>query len=196
MQARAIQLVTRAMARRIEAVLTPIPNFDAVIVGAPSTAKAMRAQIVLFPYRMVASSALRNVERILPPTNPAGAPVVFEESLPLDVFYLVTIGSVSAEPPDAQVGLQETLWESLGRAIQALQDGPFLVGEGVESDTVRLSLEPATAEDLNRIWSLFPNTDYRTSVVYLASPVWIDARLAAVIEPVVDDRQNVGQRAA
>jgi hypothetical protein len=57
MQARAIQLVTRAMARRIEAVLMPIPNFDAVIVGAPNTAKAMRAQIVLFPYRMVAASA-------------------------------------------------------------------------------------------------------------------------------------------
>lgn len=196
MQARAIQLVTRAMARRIEAVLTPIPNFDLVIVGAPNTVKAMRAQVVLFPYRLVANATLRNVERVLPPTNPAGAPIVFEESVPLDIFYLVTTGSVSAEPPDAQVGLQETLWESLGLAIQALQDGPFLVGEGVEGDTVRLSLEPVTAEDLNRVWSLFPNTDYRTSVVYVASPVWIDTRLQAAAGPVVDDRRNVGQRAA
>ncbi|MEH2530783.1 hypothetical protein V1277_002840 [Bradyrhizobium sp. AZCC 1588] len=197
MQARAIQRVTRAMAQRIETKVTAVPGFsDRVIVGPPNSPKAKDALIILFPYRLVASPALRNVERILPPKTPADGPQLFEHALPLDVFYLVTTGSISDEPADAQVGLQETLWESLGLAIQALQDGPFLVGEEVEGDTVRLSLEPVTTEELNRIWSLFPNVDYRTSVVYLASPVWIDALETPVAGPVVDDRRNVGQRAA
>ena len=124
----------------------------------------MGAQIVLFPYRMVASPALRNIERILRPTKSAGARRF--RNLPLDVFYLVTIGSVSAKSPDAQVGLQETLWESLGRAIQALQDGPFLVGEGVGSDTVRLSLRAGNRQDRTGSGRFFPTptTEPRSSI--------------------------------
>jgi hypothetical protein len=196
MQGDAIQRVTQAIARRIEAVLDPIPNYDKVVVGAPNAQKAMQAQIVVFPYRLVVDPTLRNAERILPPADAAAAPVAYDEALPLDIYFLLTIGSVAAEPPDVQVAVQQQLWDSLGRAIRALQADPVLTGEGVGGDTVRLSIEPAATEEIGRVWALFPNADYRTSVIYLASPVWIDAKPAIAGAAVVDDRRLTGQRAA
>jgi hypothetical protein len=196
MDHKAIQRVTRAIASRIEANLTPIPTYDGVLIGPPNAANATRSQIVLYPYRLVANASLRNAERVLPPTELGGAPKVYDESLPLDASYLITIGDVSSETPDAQMPLQEVLWESLGRAIQALQGAPFLAGEPVAQENVRLSLEPVTAEEMSRIWSLFPNADYRTSVVYLASPIWLDTRESAPAGPVVDHRHLAGQRIA
>ena len=39
---------------------------------------------------------------------------------------------------------------------------------------VRVSLDPVSTEEMSRIWTLFPTANYRTSVAYVASPVWID----------------------
>ena len=60
------------------------------------------------------------------------------------------------------------------RAMQALQRASVLTGPAVDGDQVRLTLEAVTTEELAHIWALFPNTNYRTSVVYVASPVRID----------------------
>jgi hypothetical protein len=49
-----------------------------------------------------------------------------------------------------------------------------LTGPAVDGDQVRLTLEAVTTEELAHVWALFPNTNYRTSVVYVASPVRID----------------------
>jgi hypothetical protein len=193
MQSDAIQRVTQAIARRIEAALDPIPNYqDKVVVGAPNAPKAMQAQIVVFPYRLAVDPTLRNAPRILPPVDRNTDPVAYEEALPLD--FLITIGSVLVEPPDVQVAMQHTLWDSLGRAVRALQSDPFIMGEAVGGDTVRLSLEAAGTDEISRVWALFPNADYRTSIIYLASPVWIDAKPAIAGAPVVDDRRRARGR--
>jgi hypothetical protein len=50
-----------------------------------------------------------------------------------------------------------------------------------------------STDDSSRIWALFPTANYRTSVAYLASPVWIDPPTPeATAGPVVDDRLLAG----
>jgi hypothetical protein len=42
---------------------------------------------------------------------------------------------------------------------------------------------------------LFPTANYRTSIAYLASPVWIDPKLPETVgAPVVKDSLDVGAR--
>jgi hypothetical protein len=60
--------------------------------------------------------------------------------------------------------------DPVGLAVQ-VEEPP---GPAVDGDQVRLTLEAVTTEELAHVWALFPNTNYRTSVVYVASPVRID----------------------
>jgi hypothetical protein len=61
---------------------------------------------------------------------------------------------------------------------------------------VRVSLETLTTEEASRIWSLFPTANYRTSVTYLATPVWIDPEQPpASAARVVQDKLLGGQKA-
>src|SRR5438105_6719138 len=84
---------------------------------------------------------------------------------------------------------EETLLRALGLAMQALQVDPELTGPGLNYETVRVTLEPLTTDEASRIWALFPTANYRTSVAYLASPVWVDpAQPEPTAVPVVDDQ--------
>jgi hypothetical protein len=78
--------------------------------------------------------------------------------------------------------------------MQALNDRPVLLGIAVQGETARLSLEPTTTEEMSRIWSLFPTVNFRTSVVYLASPVWIDPAVVRTVgPPVLREPHRAGQ---
>jgi hypothetical protein len=80
------------------------------------------------------------------------------------------------------------LLRALGLAIRALQSAPDLIGPGVGYETVHVSIEPLSTDEVSRVWSLFPTANYRTSVAYLASPVWIDPALPPVPgAPVTED---------
>lgn len=58
-----------------------------------------------------------------------------------------------------------------------------------------MTLEPLTTEEASRIWALFPTANYRTSVVYLATPVWIDPLLPEIVgAPVVVDVLRDGSK--
>jgi hypothetical protein len=114
--------------------------------------------------------------------------VVFDSSLPLDLYYLVTVGTTPG-------GDEEALLETLGSAMQALQLDPELTGPGVGYETVHVSLDPLSTEETSHIWALFPTANYRTSIVYVASPVWIDPKVPAIVgAPVVKDSLDVGAR--
>ena len=77
--------------------------------------------------------------------------------------------------------------------MQALQLDPELTGPDLGYEAVHVSLEALTTEETGRIWALFPTANYRTSVVYLASPAWIDPlQPEAVAVPVVKDSLDVG----
>ncbi len=180
MDADGIQRVTTALAE----LLTPVVGN--VYVGPLDDADANGAQAVLFLYRVAINSDLRSAEHRVAAPAPDQAPIVHRGSLPLDLYYLLTAGTrdTGGELPSLRV---------LGRVMQALNDTPELVGVPVQGETVRLSLDPVSCEEMSRIWTLFPTANYRTSVVYLATPVWIDpARLPTLGGPVVHETYRVG----
>ena len=187
MSATAIIQVTNALRARLETALTNSTVPGTVFVGPLDDADASGAALVLFLYRICPNPSLRNREHVVanPPPQP---PIVFRNSLPLDLYYLVTVGTV----PNSS---EEILLQALGFVMQELQNDPELTGPAVNFQTVHVSLEPLTTEESSRIWALFPTANYRTSVAYLATPVWIDPPQAPLVAgPVVEDQLRVGMK--
>jgi hypothetical protein len=159
--------VTQALrARLLDAVRASGDLTGTVFVGPLDDTDAAGASLILFLYRLAPNASLRNAEHRVASATPP--PVVgFDNSLPLDLYYLVTVGT--------RPGMsEEPLLRVLGFAMQALQAMPEITGPPVEQEVVRLTLEPLTTDEVSRIWALFPTANYRTSIAYLASPVWID----------------------
>jgi hypothetical protein len=186
MSAQAIKGVALALKKRLEDEL----GKDSVFVGPLDDFDARSAKLILFLYRIVPNASLRNREHRVSPVDPKKPPAVFRNSLPLDLYFLVTVGTqLNAAGEDALLG-------TLGIAMQVIQANPELTGTAVGHETVRLSLEPLTTEETSRIWALFPTVNYRTSVAYLATPVWIDpAKPEFVGAPVVQDTLFAGSSA-
>jgi hypothetical protein len=188
MSAESIVQVTRALRSRLQQALADVNDPGAVFIGPLDDPDAQGASLILFLYRMVPNASLRNSEHRVAPEQPNLPAITHTRSLPLDLYYLVTVGTRagSAEDPLLRV---------LGFAIRALNDLPNLVGEMVAQETVRVTMEPLSTEEISRIWSLFPTVNYRTSIAYLASPVWVDP--AVVLPPeraVTRDGPLAGQR--
>jgi hypothetical protein len=185
MNADALLRVTKALRLRLE----QVAGVGKVFVGPLDDPDAAGAALVLFLYRIMPNASLRNREHRVASDLPPPAVVVFANALPLDLYYLVTVGTT---PGDAE----EAMLETLGGAMQSLQLDPVLTGPGVAYEPVHLSLDPLSTEEMSRIWALFPTANYRTSIAYVASPVWIDPRLpAGVGAPVLTDTLKAGARA-
>ncbi len=190
MSALAIQDVTNAIAARLQAAVTQAtpaaaPGSARVFVGTLDDAQALNSSLVLFLHRTNPCQALRNSPHIVPPAIPGDKEQVYTAALPLDLHYLVTVGRQQASEPEEL--------RLLGFAMQALNDDPVFVGAAVGGQVARLTLDVATSDELSRIWALFPTVNYRTSVLYLASPVWIDPRLPETpAAPVILQRSATG----
>ena len=187
MSAAAIIQVTSALRARLETALTNSTVPGTVFVGPLDDADASGAALVLFLYRLVPSPTLRNREHVVANPSPQ-PPTVFKNSLPLDLYYLVTVGTV----PNAS---EEIMLQALGFVMQEIQNDPELTGPVVNHQTVHLSLEPLTTEESSRIWALFHTANYRTSIAYCASPVWIDPPQPPLVAgPVVENVLRAGAK--
>ena len=187
MSAAAIIQVTSALRARLETALTNSTVPGTVFVGPLDDADASGAALVLFLYRLVPSPTLRNREHVVANPSPQ-PPTVFKNSLPLDLYYLVTVGTV----PNAS---EEIMLQALGFVMQEIQNDPELTGPVVNHQTVHLSLGPLTTEESSRIWALFPTANYRTSIAYCASPVWIDPPQPPLVAgPVVENVLRAGAK--
>jgi hypothetical protein len=176
----AIRVVTKAL----QDYLTPIVGD--VYVGPLDDPNAGSAKAVLFLYRLAVNADLRSAAHVVP-RDGGQRPIVYENALPLDLYYLLTAGS-------SQTGGELDSLRILGLAMRALNDAPSLDGLTVGGETVRFSLDPIGIEEMSRIWTLFPTANYRTSVVYLATPVWIDPAQPPIGgAPVVEEPHLVGQ---
>jgi len=164
MSADAILNVTLALRKRLEIALTKSTVPGTVFVGPLDDPDATNAALILFLYRIVPNSSLRNREHVVTGAPP---PVIYRNALPLDLYFLVTVGT---KPGSSE----ETLLKALGFAMQEMQGDPELTGPVVKHQAVHVSLEPLSTEEASRIWALFPTANYRTSIAYLATPVWID----------------------
>lgn len=161
MDANAIFQVSTALQRFLA------PVVGRVYVGPLDDEDAKGADLVLFLYRVAVNADLRNDRHDI--VGPDGVLVRRSGALPLNLHYLLTAVTSGG---GAEVDLNAL--RVLGAAMQVLNDTPNLVGIPVQGETVRMTLDPITSEEMSRIWTLFPTANYRTSVVYIASPVWID----------------------
>jgi hypothetical protein len=180
-----IQRVTVEIQKRLkEAIGTDPGNDTQVFIGPLHDDGADDAYLVLFLYRVVPNADLRNTPHEVPSSD--GTTKVYDKGLALDLYYILTAGG-------RQDGGEKDSLERLGRAMLALNERPLLAGSSIDNESVRLSLYPGTSDELSRVWALFPDQNYRTSVLYLASPVWIDPDAARVdAPPVIIDRKRAG----
>jgi hypothetical protein len=179
--------VTEALRSRLQQALALSGVPGTVFVGPLDDTDSSTAPLILFLYRIMPNASLRNREHRVPATVPPQIDV-FRNSIPLDLYYLVTVGTTPGSS-------EETLLGPLGYAIQALQADPDLTGPTVYQETVRVTLEPLTTEEASRIWALFPTANYRTSIAYLATPVWIDPpQQPPPAAPVIQDQLLAGQK--
>jgi hypothetical protein len=168
MSEKAISQTTIALKTRLESVL----GKDTILVGVPKTDASHKASLFLF--NVMPNRDLRNSEHfVLPPGASApqstARPV---DALPVDLRYLITVFRAGDPTPQ----LDEL--ECLGQIMRILHIEPTLSGGILEGQQVRLTPEPYSVEELNRIWGMFPDEAYSPSVVYLASPVFIHADIA------------------
>jgi hypothetical protein len=184
MNADALYQATKALRLRLEAVA----GAGNVFVGPLDDPDVGNAALILFLYRIVPNASMRNREHRV--ALAAGPVAVYRNALPLDLHYLLTVGRT----PDSN---EEILLKTLGAAMQALQRDPDVAGPEVAYETAHVTFEPLTTEEISRVWALFPTANYRTSVAYVASPVWIDpAQPETPARPVVADKLDAGAAAA
>jgi hypothetical protein len=174
MSADAIFNVTAALSARLQSALTAAGIPGTVFVGPLDDPDSAGAPLILFLYRMMPNATLRNREHRVVSQTPPHDVIVFNDSLPLDLYYLITVGTRPGQS-------EEPLLRAMGFAIRELQSAPDLTGPAVSNETVHVSLEPLSTDEVSRVWNLFPAANYRTSIAYLASPVWIDPALPPVL---------------
>ena len=190
MSAEAISRVTLALKARLETALAASGVGGTVFVGPLDDPDATGAALVLFLYRIMPNATLRNRERTIPAPPPSMGVLTYHDALPLDLYFLVTVGTRVGDP-----GYEERFLRALGYAMRELQGFPDLLGPNVAHEPIHLSLEPLSTDEISRVWTLFPTANYRTSIAYLATPVWIDPALPPrQAAPVERDTLLAGQR--
>jgi Pvc16 N-terminal domain len=187
MNGNAIQLVSKAVQDLLQAELAREGIAGGVYVGPLDDPEASGAAAVLFLYRVAVNAELRNGGHLVPIADPSTPAPLHANALPLELFFLLTGGNTQTG------GERDAGLLVLGIAIQALNDAPVLVGSSVQGETVRITLDSLTSEEMSRIWALFPTVNYRTSVAYRVTPVWIDPRVAQPSAlPVTEQRTRAG----
>lgn len=163
------------------------PN-DRVFVGppAPPPRGPTTQPISLFLFHLEPNREMRNTDRRI---NTGGSDPVEQTAIPLDLRYLVSV-----HRQGGALAPNELL--ALGRVIAALQATPTIGGGLVPDQEIRITPEPYPMEEMSRIWSLFPQSSYATSMVYLATPVFVDARDVLRGPPVESRRLDSGTSTA
>jgi hypothetical protein len=155
-------------------------------------------RLTLFLYKIIENPDLKNAGHPALTTTPNGKLIETRSPLTLDLYYLLTAHSGASSLLEAHT--------ALSRAMRVIYDNGVLQGSLLRSDdpskgltadaTLRVTLNPISMEDMTRIWSVFPDTPYEISVVYLVTPVPIESTRVQESAPVVDQYHEHGQREA
>ncbi|SUS04683.1 conserved hypothetical protein [uncultured Defluviicoccus sp.] len=177
----------------LRGVLEQAIGANQIYVGPPITAQVATRRASLFLFHLEPNVELRNQPRLgaPPPTGPATQAAAELNALPLDLRYLITVFRTTGTGPEADPNELTTL----GQIIQALHATSTLTGSRLNDQTVRLMPEHYSMEELSRVWGLFPQGAqdfYRTSIVYLASPVFVEAATFPFGPPVVSRTPRMG----
>lgn len=189
MSATALFDTTMAFARRIR----EATGLE-VHIGSPLRREMGTARVALTLVHIQPNAALRNtpVFRAPQPSGPVTGPAPSVAAIPLDLHFLITCyrpptpGGVAAPEPGELT--------SLGQIIRVLHAHPILTGSDLPDQDVRLSPESYSPEEMNRVWGLFPEEPFRTSIVYLATPVFVEIGDDALYPPVQSRKMDGGLR--
>jgi hypothetical protein len=130
MKADAIKRVTEALRDRLGVALAKSGVPGTVFVGPLDDPDAGGAALVLFLYRVVPNPNLRNTQHSVLSPGPQPTVQVFGNSLPLDLYFLITVGTTTNSS-------EESMLLPLGYAMQLIQASPELTGSSVANETVR-----------------------------------------------------------
>ena len=190
MSADAIFSVTQALTARLQSSVSDVLAGGEVFVGPLDDPEAKGAALILFLYRIEPNATLRNQNHLVLSAAPPPDVITYTNSLPLVLHYLITVGTPSGSTGDP-------LLQLLGHAMRSLNEDTELTGIKVGNAVVQISLEPLSTEEMSRIWTLFPTANYRTSIGYVVSPVWIDPRDPPVVAGrVTQQLQHAGAKLA
>lgn len=176
-----------------------VPNPDHIVLLSPADVdeQGQDIRLTLYLYKVLQNPIIKNrpklkvnhVQRRYPP-------------LTLDLYYLLTTHAPRNNNPDDRALEEQRL---LGRAMRVLYDNAILFGSRLleelaelSGSELRITLNPISVEDLTRIWSVFPNRPYKSSVSYLVSPVPVESTRTTddvrVLKKETDHRQMVADR--
>jgi hypothetical protein len=186
MTADAVVRATEQLRARLETALG-----EQVYVGPPIVDDVGDRKLSLFLFHIVVNQALRNERHYVPrPVDPS-QPLVEAEALPLDLRFLLSVFRSAGAGMGGMADPDELL--TLGRAVQTLHQYPFIDGFEVPDQYARITPESYPMEELSQIWGLFPRASYRTSMVYLVSPVYVSLDPSPPGTPVVRRTSRQGQ---
>lgn len=182
MSADALFDLTEALRARIE----NKTGQQTVHIGPPLAEEVDPKAISLFLFHIEPNRELRNTPHFVEGGGGANDLLERHDALPIDLRYLI---SVFRRPPD---GDDPTELNVLGLIMQTLSADPMVAGSVLRDQQVRLTLEPMPMEETSRVWGLFHDMPYRTSVVYLASPLFITSPPPPPGRPVVEREHRPG----
>ncbi len=191
----AIAAVTAALQDILqEAALAAIPGTD-VTIRRPETINSdgqEKAAINLYLYQTTPNPSWINAD--LPTRNENGV-LVRRPQVALNLDYLISFhGSELVMEPQRLLGNVISALHAyaileadmIGRAIESRN---YLKQDTMYDQVERVKLSPLnlSLEELSKLWSVFYQIPYTLSVIYRASPVFVEAQLpSATIKPVAE----------
>ncbi|MFQ5628757.1 MAG: DUF4255 domain-containing protein [bacterium] len=154
--------------------LKNIIGADRISLESPAEVDTGDTRLSLYLYSIIENPDLKNTQKIVIDPKTQNYP-----SLVLDLYYLLTSYAPDNLSPREQT--QESQ-RNLGRAMRLLYDNGIIGGTKLQGSLkdkpleLHVTLNPITVEDLTRIWSVFPEQFYRTSVSYVVTPVPIESQ--------------------
>lgn len=127
----------------------------------------------VFLYQITENTYLKNdearIEDLLKPS------AVRRPPLALDLLFLITVISDTNEHEK----------RIMGKVMQIFHDNPVIPPKYFQgalkgsNEEIKIIFHPFSIDDLTKIWNTFEESQYRLSVGYIVSPVFIDSQTAA-----------------
>lgn len=187
--------VGRTLISLLRAELTLAP--DRIALTSPPNAVANDVRLGLFLYKIVETPYLANEEdqTVVPPGG--GLPISVRSPLTVTLHYVLTAYGAVGEPD--LTAREAEAHAALSRAMRVFYDNGILAGSQLQAELagtgheLRVSINPITMEDMTRIWSVFPDSQYSSSVAYIVTPVPIESDRTSTPSRVVDSEFYSGE---
>lgn len=162
----------------IQSAVSELAAPDAVVFDSPAElAPAASPKLSVFLYRIMRETHLRNVGPAPISVTEMGYP-----PLHLDLMYLMTPFSTNLE----------TEFIILEKLLQAFYDRPVLRGADLQgnlaadgNEELKVVPDQFNLDEINKLWTAFPNKAYRLGLGYMVSPVRIPSSRVEPIRRVV-----------